>query len=414
MHPSGIVLYSKHMFEMNGAMRPLQGAVAELRAEDLLYLGDEEVEGDLIEMERQMGALEVEQARRVAEVERRGSYRRDGYLSFTCWVGQKLRMAANAAARLVRFARAIREMPVTRAALSDGEISRSSVDVLVKAREPYPQEFASAEDTLVEAARNLDVRDLRHAVTYWRQAIDHLGAEEEAERLHELRRLHVSATLEGMVRVDGDLDPETGQVLISALRSVEDTWARSGAEDGRTFAQRRADAVGEICRQSLDLSGRPEVAGERPHVVVRVDLGALGGGVGQAELEDAGPITPEQARRIACDAGVSRVITRGPSEPLDVGRKTPVVSAALRRAVVERDRDCAFPACDRPQAWCDAHHVRHWADGGETALSNLVLLCRGHHRMIHGGRFAVRMDEGRPRFSGPHWLALRAPPGRAA
>lgn len=361
-----------------------------------------------------MGALEVERARRVAEVGRRGSYTRDGYLSLSSWLGHRLRMAANAAARLVRFSRALTEMPATRSALAEGEISRSSADVLMKARETHPEEFAAAEETLVEAARNLDVRDLGHAVAYWRQAIDHLGAEEEAERLHELRRLHVSATLEGMVGVDGDLDPETGQVLMTALRAVEDSWARSGTDDRRSHAQRRADALGEVCRQSLDRSDRPEVAGERPHVVVRVDLEALGGTAGRAELEDAGPITPEQARRIACDAGVSRVITRGASEPLDVGRKTPVVPAALRRAVVERDRGCAFAGCDRPQAWCDAHHVRHWADGGATALGNLVLLCRGHHRLIHAGRFAVRMDEGRPRFSGPHWLALRAPPGRAA
>ncbi len=395
-------------------MRPLRSATERLRAQDLRYLGDEEVEADLIELEREMGALEVERARRVAEVGRRGSYKRDGYLSLSSWLGHRLRMAANAAARLVRFSRALTEMPATRSALAEGEISRSSADVLMKARETHPEEFAAAEETLVEAARNLDVRDLGHAVAYWRQAIDHLGAEEEAERLHELRRLHVSATLEGMVRVDGDLDPETGQVLMTALRAVEDSRARSGSQDRRSFAQRRADALGEVCRQSLDRSDRPEVAGERPHVVVRIDLEALGGTAGRAELEDAGPITPEQARRIACDAGVSRVITRGASEPLDVGRKTPVVPASLRRAVVERDRGCAFPGCDRPQAWCDAHHVRHWADGGATALGNLVLLCRGHHRLIHAGRFAVRMDEGRPRFSGPHGPAVRAPPGRAA
>jgi hypothetical protein len=132
-------------------------------------------------------------------------------------------------------------------------------------------------------------------------------------------------------------------------------------------------------------------------VLVSVDLQALKGPGGRAELGDAGPLTPQAARRIACDAEISRVITRGPSEPLELGRRTPVVPASLRRALVVRDRGCRFPGCGRPQAWCDCHHVVHWADGGETSLSNLVLLCRPHHRMVHG-RFGLEMVDGRPVF----------------
>lgn len=115
-----------------------------------------------------------------------------------------------------------------------------------------------------------------------------------------------------------------------------------------------------------------------------VDLQSLEGRLGRrSELEDVGPITPEAARRLACDAGVSRVLMKGTSEPLDVGRKTPVVGSGMRRALVLRDGGCSFPGCGRPQAWCDVHHVRHWADGGSTALENLVLLCRPHHRAVH-------------------------------
>jgi hypothetical protein len=75
-----------------------------------------------------------------------------------------------------------------------------------------------------------------------------------------------------------------------------------------------------------------------------------------------------------------------------------VVPAPMRRAVVVRDGHCRFPGCDRPPPWCDAHHVRHWADGGETAASNLVLLCRRHHRLIHEGGFRVEIEAGRARF----------------
>jgi hypothetical protein len=154
------------------------------------------------------------------------------------------------------------------------------------------------------------------------------------------------------------------------------------------------------------------VAGERPHVLVTVDLASLEGRLGRrCELEDVGAITPETARRLACDAGVSRVITAGTSEVLDVGRKTPMPSSGIRKALLVRDGGCRFPGCGRPHPWCDAHHVRHWAHGGETSLGNLVLLCRPHHRAVHEG-FRVAMDRGRPRFSradGSH-LEDRAPP----
>jgi Domain of unknown function (DUF222)/HNH endonuclease len=143
------------------------------------------------------------------------------------------------------------------------------------------------------------------------------------------------------------------------------------------------------------------VAGERPHVTVTVDLETLSGKPGGvSELDHVGPIHPETARRLACDASVSRIITRGRSEPLDVGRRSPVVPASLRRAVVARDGYCRFPGCDRPHSWCDAHHVVHWADGGATRLSNLLLLCRPHHRLVHEALgFRVDVCDGHPRFS---------------
>ena len=134
---------------------------------------------------------------------------------------------------------------------------------------------------------------------------------------------------------------------------------------------------------------------------------------GSAELDHTGPIPVEVARRLACDASIVRVVKPGGSEPLDLGRMTRGPSAAQRRAVILRDRHCRFPGCDRPEPWCDAHHVTHWANGGQTALSNLVLLCRAHHRLIHGPvGFGVGMDDGRPVFRRPDGTVLedRAPP----
>jgi hypothetical protein len=393
-------------------MSTLRSALDELSAEDLRHASDEVLEADFAELERAAGAVEAELARRAAEIDRRGSFRRDGYLSISSWLAHRFRMAFSAATQLVRVALALEQMPRTREALSQGEISRWAMAILVAAHEVDPDEFSRVEEALVDTARTLPIRDLKRAVAHWRDAVDHRWAEEDAEHVFQLRRLHVSPTLEGMVRVDGEFDPETGQVLITALRTVLDAEERRPETDRRTFAQRRVDALGEICRRWLDSTDRPQVSGERPHVTITVDLEALEGRSGfRCELGDAGAITAETARRWACDASIARVITIGRSEPIEVGRRTPVVPASLRRAVVVRDGGCRFPGCDRPDGWCDAHHVRHWADGGPTSLSNLVLLCRPHHRLIHQ-RFGMEMVHGRPVFHRPDGSPLedRAPP----
>ncbi|RPI25506.1 MAG: HNH endonuclease, partial [Actinobacteria bacterium] len=201
------------------------------------------------------------------------------------------------------------------------------------------------------------------------------------------RRLHVSKTFAGLVRIEGDLDPEGGTVVTTALRSITNRQARDG--DQRTPAQRRCDALVDVCRSYLDHAATPVSGGERPHLAVIVDLRAITGtGWGRCELDDGTVVPAETVRRIACDATVTRVVTDGPSQILDVGRATRTVPAAIRRALDIRDRGCTWAGCDRPARFCDAHHIWHWADGGPTNLDNLTLLCRPHHRMTHEGRRA--------------------------
>jgi hypothetical protein len=367
-------------------MSGLRSALDELASQDCGGLPDAQLEDDFSEL---FGAWELllgQLLARLVHIDRRSTWASEGRLSTVSWLRARYGVSAGMAKELVRLARNLDEMPRTRKALMAGDISSSAVRVLASVREAHPAEFSAHEEILVEAATKLSVRELGHAVTYWSQAVDGDVALDHAQRLHDRRHLHVSPMLDGMVRVDGDLDPETGETLITALRSVMDADSRSGRTDPRTPAQRRADALHEICRGWLDRRDRPAVAGERPHVLVTVDLESLRGRAGTTcELDHTGPVHPETARRIACDASVSRVITRGRSEPLDVGRKTEAVPAAIRRALIIRDRHCRFPGCDRPQHWCDAHHVIHWADGGPTAMHNLMLLCRRHHRAVHVG-----------------------------
>jgi len=395
-------------------MSELRSAVESLRVEVLPGLPDARIEEDFGELQRVCELLEVERLRRLAELDRRRVFERDGHLSSASWLASLFKLAWGTARDQIRVARGLEEMPLTRRALEAGDLSLSGVRVLVGARDADPQAFSRSEAHLVEAARIHSVADLQKVAAYWRQGVERERAVEGDDSLRERRRLHASVTFGQMVRVDGDLDPETGETLLTALSAVLDAESRSRTDDdARTPAQRRADALGEICRQWLDRSDRPSVAAERPHVTVTVDTHALRGDPGTTnELDHVGPTDPETARRLACDASIMRVVLSGRSQPLDVGRRTSVVPAAMRRAVIVRDRHCRFPGCDRPHTWCDAHHVVHWADGGPTALANLLLLCRRHHRLVHQGGFGLELEDGRPLFRRPDGSVLedRAPP----
>jgi Domain of unknown function (DUF222)/HNH endonuclease len=173
--------------------------------------------------------------------------------------------------------------------------------------------------------------------------------------------------------------PATGPPGSSTSPSDPVPTTDSRAADSGTAADERWSATSSGPR------GRPQWVGPRA-----------------AETGWGGPLCGAAARRLACDAAVSRVITDGASQPLDVGRRTRTIPPAIRTALVVRDRGCAFPNCDRPPSWTDAHHRRHWADGGPTSLDNLVLLCRTHHRAVHEGGWQLIHDpDGR-------WIARRA------
>ena len=125
---------------------------------------------------------------------------------------------------------------------------------------------------------------------------------------------------------------------------------------------------------------------------------------GVCEL-DAGPlIAPETARRLGCDTDRITVIEQD-GLPVSVGRKRRTVPPTLRRLLEARDPGCQWPGCDR-QRHLAAHHRRHWAQGGDTSLDNLVLLCHQHHRLVHEGGYTIEPDPaaGRLRYRNRHGL----------
>ena len=403
------------MFEVleGPRVRELRPAIDAFRSDVLPELPDALAEEDFAQLWRASELIELEKLRRLADLERRGVFARDGHLSVGAWLAERFGVARGAAVGAAKVARALEEMPVTTAAVEAGEVTLSAARTLVAARDADPRSFARDEAVLVDAARTHQVGELQRVTALWRQKVEHERGLDPDEALRARRNLFASKTFEGLVRVDGDLDPETGETLLAALAAVVDGGARADRDDRRTPAQRRADALGEICRQWLDLGERPTVSGERPHVTVTIDVGVLGETGGSGSFDHTGPVPASVVRRLACDASVMRVVMAGRSQPLDVGRRTPVVSPAIRRAVVTRDRGCRFPGCDRPHTWCDAHHIQHWARGGPTSVANLLLLCRHHHRAIHRrDGFQVAVEDGVPVFRRPDGTVFgdRAPP----
>jgi hypothetical protein len=232
-----------------------------------------------------------------------------------------------------------------------------------------------------------------------------------------------------MVSISGLLDPITGSLLMTALNTRmrptaptngdghDEAEAAEARDEQRSWAQRRTDALGDICSDWLEQCNGHEVAGVRPHLSVLVDHATLASGgkvdegrgsiddrrsIGPAQLAWVGPITSNEAQLIGCDATVSRVLMSGPSQILDVGRATRTIPPALRRAVSARDRTCVGPGCERPPEHCDVHHVVFWEHGGNTSLENTVLLCRRHHRLVHLKQWRVVIEAtGRRRLMPP-------------
>jgi hypothetical protein len=172
-----------------------------------------------------------------------------------------------------------------------------------------------------------------------------------------------------------------------------------------TTAERRARGLVALARHFLDHAAQPATSRVgRPHVVVLVDLEVLEARAGGAATLASGTvITGDEARRLAMDANITRIITKGRSEPLDVGRSTRTVPPGLAKAVIARDHHCKFEGCTAPPWACDVHHRQPWAAGGLTSLINLGLLCWYHHELVHrlGPDRVVETSDGRWRIGPP-------------
>jgi hypothetical protein len=347
---------------------------------------DDELEQSVIGLKRLIDASSAQLLVLVAEMDRRQIPRTEHELSTTAWLRHFCHMTATEASGTVKTARSLVEMPTIAEQAVAGNIVPNGLRLLAQARDKHPDEFADHETVFAEVATYLDTLDLRRAVSHWEQQVDYPAALDDTETARQRRRFYCNQTYAGMWSTSGDLDPESGHVVATALHSRTDP-ANLDAADRRSMPQRNADALVDICRFWLDHSDDTALSGgERPHITVTVPYATLTGGEQRLGEIDGAAIDPEAIRRLACDAGIVRIVVDGESQPLDVGRRVRTVTPAIRRALELRDGGCAWAGCTAPASWCDAHHIIHWADGGVTALINLVLLCRRHHMAVHNGK----------------------------
>ncbi len=367
----------------------------------------------------------------LADFDRRGGWK-DDFGSCAEWLAWRTGIKIGPARERVRAARALENLPRTSEALRSGHLSYAKVRAITRVATP------ESEETLLEFARAASAARLEQRVRMWKQ----LSREGEltAEQVrHRNRALSVFVDGDGMYVVKGRLEPEVGAgaVLMRALEAAADALYRreesAGEEvrqDNRVGAragdatprptQRWADAAGLVAERALaagfgedseDGTDESGTRAERYQVVIHTEAATLAedGEPGRSDL-DGVRVAAETSRRMACDAATIEMV-HGKAEPvpgsrssgdvatrgsgaggqvLSVGRKTRTVPPHIRRALEERDRGCRFPGC--ASRFTEAHHVRHWADGGETRLSNLLLLCRRHHRAVHEGRVRVSTD----------------------
>jgi len=355
----------------------------------------------------------------------------NGFRSCAHWLSWRVGLEPGAAREHVRVARALGSLPRLAQALARGELSYSKVRALTRVA------IAVTEERLLAVGRAGTAEHVEMIVRGWRR-MDRKAEAQESTRRHRNRALHVYPDGDGMVVIRGRLEPEVGSVVMQALASAREALYRrreakdvpagtggpdvpagtsvvDGSPEAPTMEQQQADALALVAETALHRGMDPGAPGERYQVVVHVDAQVLADAdaPGQSVLDGGARVPAGTSQRLACDA--SRVVMRHDADGriTEVGARTRTIPPALRRALQHRDKGCRFPGCGRP--FGQGHHIRHWAHGGPTTLSNLALLCRRHHRAVHEDGYQVeRLADGGLCFRRPDGRLLPDVPAPAA
>jgi len=323
------------------------------------------------------------------------------YLDWMCGIDRRT------AREHLRVARALPDLPVVRAAFEQGELSYAKVRAITRVA------TGETEATLVEWARHGTASHMEEIVRGLRRVKRTLELEETNGR-HDGRYARWRWHDDGSLSISARLDPEAGAQLVAAIEgmmALQSGSAEPPSVVGGDLEARRADALVDLAEAAM-AGGAEGLVAKVPEVVVHVDVAVLADDAEGDSLLDNGPaLAPETARRLACEAGIVPIFEDGDGNPLNVGRRHRRPPTALRRALLARDRCCRFPGCGS-RRFLHAHHVIHWAQGGDTRIGTMVLLCSKHHRAVHeGGYFCgLRSDHGEVHFLRPDGQPIDLPP----
>jgi len=373
------------------------------------------LECEITDLCAQINAASYRLLQLVAELDDEAPWGAWGLTSCAHWLNWRCGFGMNAAREKVRVAHALKQLPLISASFATGELSFSKVRAVTRIADP------ENEKELLELARHATAAQVEKLVSGYRR-VGRLAERERATAQHAARELNYYYDEDGSLVIRARLPAEEGAVVLQALNAAIDArYAEQSktesddvtavtSEPPDRFAQRRADALTTLAETTLRHGPAPLSAAERYQVVVHVTAETLAGNdAGRCELDDGQGLALDTVRRITCDGSLLRITEDDAGNPLDIGRKTRAIPPALRRALQARDGGCRFPGCNHRRV--DAHHIRHWADGGDTSIDNLLTLCRRHHRLVHEDGFGVeRAADGSIQFSRPDGRVIEEHP----
>jgi hypothetical protein len=349
-----------------------------------------------------------------------------GLASCAHWLQWQCGTNIGTAREKVRVARALPELPKISGAFREGRISYSKVRAMTRVATPKNEEF------LLGIARHGTAAHVEVVVSNYRRS-KRLEALMEENNRHAHRELSWYMDADGMWVFKGKFTAEQGALIEKALEgAMSELFEEQRNEPAEISAEtplgvnpveakphpiaiRRADALERLAETYLAGECADRSGGDRYLLNIHTEIETLtqNGESAEADCEGCGHISAETSRRIACDASVVHWREAGNGEALNIGRKSRTIPPAIRRALKRRDYGCRFPGCTCSK-FVDAHHIQHWADGGETGMDNLVLLCRRHHRLVHEEGFGVHTEpNGIIQFTYPDGRYLpSAPDGR--
>ena len=368
----------------------------------------------------------------IAEFERRKAWSGYGLRSCAHWLNWKCGIDMGAAREKVRAALALTHLPKTKTAFQKGELSFSKVRALTKIATPKNESF------LLNIAEYGTAQHMEKLVKSYRTVDNNLTAEEEhsnitkaqqeskldiakEDKQKENRSVICYQDNDGMWIIHAKLPAEEGSLVAKTLKELGDklaetenqaeaqseqkdktepknvsaeTFSLNQTEEKLTFPQRRADALIALSEHYLATVHSASTnsltalkSAERCQLILHIQAGSLNQ---SPQHLDGQWLPPSTARRMACDAGLLIVEEDEAGNVLNIGRKSRIIPPAMARALAIRDNGCQFPGCCETR-YTEGHHIKHWADGGETKLDNLVTLCRYHHRELHKGSFYLTL-----------------------